>query len=103
MLTGALVLLASCVNGNREYNEADHSAFGEYVNALDTLQMEKCLTHLLDADTLKWAADEAIRSRYAAIGKYEDAPLWFSRVGVSSQADTLLSFLQRFIAVIDMV
>ena len=95
MLTGALVLLASCVNGNREYNEVDHSAFGEYVNALDTLQMEKCLTHLLDADTLKWAADEAIRSRYAAIGKYEDAPLWFSRVGVSSQADTLLSFLQR--------
>ena len=89
------MLLASCINGNREYNEADHSAFGEYVNALDTLQMEKCLTHILNADTSKWAADEPVRGRYAAIEKYENAPLWFSRMGVSSQADSLLSFLQR--------
>ena len=95
MLTGALVLLASCVNGNREYDEADHSAFGEYVYALDTLQMEKCLTQILNADTSKWAADEPLHSRYAAIGRYEDAPLWFSRAGVSSQADSMLSFLQR--------
>ena len=94
-LTGALVLLASCVNGNREYDEAEHSAFGEYVYALDTLQMEQCLTHLLNADTLRWAADDPIHSRYASIGKYENAPLWFSRLGVSSQADTLLSFLHR--------
>ena len=71
-LTGALVLLASCVNGNREYDEAEHSAFGEYVYALDTLQMEQCLTHLLNADTLRWAADDPIHSRYASIGKYEN-------------------------------
>ena len=89
------MLLASCVNGNREYNEADHSAFGEYVYALDTLQMEQCLTHLLNADTLRCAADNPVHSRYASIGKYEQAPLWFSRLGVSSQADSLLSLLDR--------
>ena len=89
------MLLASCVNGNREYNEADHSAFGEYIYALDTLQMEQCLTHLLNADTLRCAADNPVHSRYASIGKYEQAPLWFSRLGVSSQADSLLSLLDR--------
>ena len=89
------MLLASCVNGNREYDEADHSAFGEYVYALDTLQMEQCLTHLLNADTLRCAADNPVHSHYASIGKYEQAPLWFSRLGVSSQADSLLSLLDR--------
>ena len=89
------MLLASCVNGNREYNEADHSAFGEYVYALDTLQMEQCLTHLLNADTLRWAADDPIHSRYASVDGFEQAPLWFSRLGVSSQADSLLSLLDR--------
>ena len=45
-----LVLLASCVNGNREYDEAEHSAFGTFVHALDTTEQGKYLTHLLDAD-----------------------------------------------------
>lgn len=89
------MLLASCVNGNREYDEAEHSAFGEYVYALDTLQMEQCLTHLLNADTLRWAADDPIHSRYASVDGFEQAPLWFSRLGVSSQADSLLSLLDR--------
>ena len=90
-----MLLLASCVNGNREYDEAEYSAFGEYVHALDTLQMGQCLTHLLKADTSRWAADDPIHSRYAAFGTYEKAPLWFSREGVSSQADSLLSLLHR--------
>ena len=50
------MLLASCVNGNREYDEADSSAFGTFVHALDTTEQGKYLTHLLDADTSKWEA-----------------------------------------------
>ena len=89
------MLLASCVDGNREYDEADLSAFGKYVYALDTLALEQHLTHLLNADTSRWAADTTVRQRYADAGRIEEAPLWFSRAGVSPHADSLLACLRR--------
>ena len=86
------MLLASCVNGNREYDEAEHSAFGTFVHALDTTEQGKYLTHLLDADTSKWEADQIVRQYYA-----DDThePLWYAREGVTDQADVLLAHLQR--------
>lgn len=86
------MLLASCVNGNREYDEAEHSAFGTFVHALDTTEQGKYLTHLLDADTSKWEADQIVRQYYA-----DDThePLWCAREGVTNQADVLLAHLQR--------
>lgn len=86
------MLLASCVNGNREYDEAEHSAFGTFVHALDTTEQGKYLTHLLDADTSKWEADQIVRQYYA-----DDThePLWYARDGVTDQADVLLAHLQR--------
>ncbi len=89
------MLLASCVNGNREYDEADLSSFGEYVHALDTLQLERHLAHLLDADTSRWVADKTVRQHYTDKDGVEDAPLWFSRAGVSPLADSLLAYLRR--------
>ena len=86
------MLLASCVNGNREYDEADYSAFGTFVHALDTAEQRAYLTHLLDADTSKWEADKAVRQYYAE-GTHE--PFWFTRDGVTDQADSLLTQLQR--------
>lgn len=94
-LVWPLMLLASCVNGNREYDEADLSAFGKYVYALDTLALEQNLAHILNADTFRWAADTTVRQRYADAGRIEGAPLWFSRAGVSPQADSLLAFLRK--------
>ena len=95
-----LVLLASCVNGNREYDEAEHSAFGTFVHALDTTEQGKYLTHLLDADSSKREADKAVQAYYkAAVAQLKTQrtfePLWYARAGVTSQADSLLSLLQR--------
>ena len=55
------MLLASCVEGNREPTEADLSAFGTFVDSLDTSLQGK----------------------------------WFDRMGVSPDADSLLSVLFR--------
>lgn len=91
-LAAVLVLLASCTNGNRGYDEADHSAFGTYVHALDTTEQVKYLTHLLDADTSKWEVDKAVHQFYA---DDSHAPLWYTREGVAEDADVLLAHLQR--------
>ena len=55
------VLLASCVEGNHELTEADRSAFGTFVDSMDTSLQGK----------------------------------WFDRMGLSPDADTLLSVLLR--------
>ena len=86
------MLLASCVNGNREYDEADYSAFGTFVHALDTTEQRQYLTHLLDADSSRWEADKAVRKYYA---ERTHEPLWYTREGVTNQADSLLTQLQR--------
>ena len=86
------MLLASCVNGNREYDEADYSAFGTFVHALDTTEQRLYLTHLLDADSSRWEADKAVRKYYA---ERTHEPLWYTREGVTNQADSLLTQLQR--------
>ena len=80
------------MNGNREYDEADHSAFGTFVHALDTTEQRAYLTHLLDADTSKWAADKAVHEYYA---ERTHEPLWYAQAGVTEQADSLLAQLQR--------
>ena len=61
VLVAVSVLLVSCIEGNREETEADRSAFGTYVDSLDS----------------------------SLEGK------WFTRMGVSSDADSLLSYLRR--------
>lgn len=91
----AYVLLASCIEGNRELSEVERSAFGEYVNALDTSQIEKHLVHILRSDTSHWAADKAVSQLYAGKHIGIDEPLWFSKMGVSSRADSLVSWLRR--------
>ena len=94
------MLLASCVNGNREYDEADSSAFGTFVHALDTTEQGKYLTHFLDADTSKWEADKKVREYYqTAVEQLQTQrtfePLWYDRAGVKDQADMLLAQLQQ--------
>ena len=60
LLAVTCVLLASCVEGNREPTEADLSAFGTFVDSLDTSLQGK----------------------------------WFTRMGLSDDADALLVFLR---------
>ena len=94
LLFGACLLLDSCVNGNREQSEADISAFGVYVNSIDTLQLEQHLDSLLKSDSISWEGDKVVRQRYAS-GPFGDKPLWFTRMGVKPEADSLLSVLRR--------
>ena len=61
LLAVSCVLLASCVEGNHELTEADRSAFGTFVDSMDTSLQGK----------------------------------WFDRMGVSADADSLLSVLLR--------
>lgn len=76
-------------------SEDELSAFGKYVYALDTARLEQSLKHILSADTSQWLFDQALKKRYADISRFEDSPLWYSRMGVVSEADSLLSFLRR--------
>lgn len=89
------MFLASCVEGSHHPSETDLSAFGEYVLTLDTPQLERQYAQVLKADTSKWEGDAAIRKRYADIVHVEEAPLWFSRMGVSALADSLLALMRR--------
>ena len=96
----SLMLLASCVNGNGEYDEADSSAFGIFVHALDTTEQGKYLMHFLDADTSKWEADKKVREYYRAVVTQLQTqrvfePLWYNKAGVTDQADVLLEHLKR--------
>ncbi len=88
-------LLVSCATGNRVPSEADLSTFGYYVNALDTVRLEQSLKHILSADTSHWLFDQALKKRYSDITRFEDTPLWYSRMGVAGEADSLLGFLRR--------
>lgn len=88
-------LLVSCDSGNRVPSEADLSTFRQYVNALDTVRLEQSLKHILSADTSHWLFDKALKKRYADISRFEDTPLWYSRMGVVGEADSLLSYLRR--------
>lgn len=36
-----------------------------------------------------------VRQRYTDIPQFEEKPVWFSRMGVSEDADSLLAFLRR--------
>lgn len=89
------MLLASCIEGNRGLSEAERSEFGAYVDALDTAQMRQCLAHILYADTSKWESDRTVKQYYADRQHDEFPAVWYSRLGVSSDADSLLSFLSR--------
>ena len=84
--------LGGCEQGP---TEADVSEFGRYVYALDTASMEDYLRQTLAADTSHWLAESKVRHRYANEHQFADVPLWFTRMGVSAEADSLLALLRR--------
>lgn len=94
-ITIACAFLFSCQSGKQEVSEDALSTFGPYVYALDTLQLTQNLAQVLKADTSRWAADKTVRKYYQDKDHFEETPLWFTRMGVSSEADSLLSYLRR--------
>lgn len=94
---GMGTLLTACFQD--EPSEAELSAFGEYVYALDTLKLEQDMKALLSADTASFPAASTLTSAASTVRKrYATAPteaLWFTRMGLSSDADSLLAILRR--------
>lgn len=88
------LLLLSCFDNRHEPSEADLSAFGKYVYALDTLELDQHISHILAADTsTHWGADKIVREHYRTHHPFE--ALWFTRMGLSADADSLLAILRH--------
>lgn len=88
------LLLLSCFDNRHEPTEAELSAFGKYVEVLDTLEMNQCIRRILAADTSSvWEADNIVRDYYATHQPFE--ALWFTRMGLSPDGDTLLATLRQ--------
>ena len=99
-LFGAAIACCVCASslvgcGEQGPSEADLSEFGRFIYALDTARMERCLRQTLAADTSHWLAESKVRHRYADESRFADIPLWFTRMGVSADADSLLALLRR--------
>ena len=100
----AVLLFASCLDGQHAPSEADLSAFGSYVYRLDTAKLQDNLQALIAADTSRWRADQTVRQYYSsgspAAGAQDAEPdalnfIWFSRSGVSPDADSIVALLRR--------
>lgn len=91
----ALLVLSSCIGGERGPSEADLSAFGQYVYRIDTARLEQRMTELLTADIDLWAADRHLQQRYDSASLQKGKLLWFTRMGLSDEADLLLAHLRR--------
>lgn len=86
-----LALFVGCNANGQSPADDSTSAFGQYVEILDSAQCDTNLIQLLNSDTSKWIADKTVREYY---GRHH-APLWYTRQGVSSDADSLLYYLRR--------
>ena len=69
----------------------EESAFGQYEEKLDSTLCNKFLQQELDSDTSKWMADKKVREYY----KEHHDPIWYTRMGLSADADSLLCYLRR--------
>jgi len=100
VLVGACMIMVSCFGGSQEGDEADHSAFGDYVHALDSSLLDQHLTQIIKADTFSvWSGDKVVKQRYKEIARHEQSPLWFTRAGVLPEAGELLSYLRQEVTV----
>ncbi|MCR4604009.1 MAG: hypothetical protein K5683_10845, partial [Prevotella sp.] len=55
--------------------------------------MEKNYKDLLQSDTSSWQADKAVRKYYQHAERLIDTPVWFDRMGLKQDADTVFSVL----------
>lgn len=89
-LTIWALLLPSCKGGMQE-TETNNSAFGVYADSIDTLLLHRHLEAIVKADTISRRSDRAVRTWYHEHRRF----VWFSNMGVSADADSLLAILQH--------
>ena len=86
-----VVEIVSCRDLRRDTVEDDLSAFGPYESLLDTTLLNACLLRELDNDTAKWHSDKTVREWY----REHPVSIWYTSKGISSDADSMLSYLRR--------
>ena len=92
LLTVLCLLFTACTEQKRSLTEAEQSAFGHYLERLDTTLLNHNLQQLLlDDDHTSWKADKAVKEWYAQ----QQQPVWYTHMGVAADADTLLALLRR--------
>ena len=90
-LLGCLLLLMACHSSP----EGEQSAFGPYVDVLDDSKLQQSLRQLLDSDTSRWMAISTLKEYYADVERATEHPIWYTRMGVSEDADQLLAHLRQ--------
>ena len=75
--------------------EGEQSAFGPYVDVLDDSKLQQSLRQLLDSDTSRWMAISTLKEYYADVERATEHPIWYTRMGVSEDADQLLAHLRQ--------
>ena len=91
-LVGLLVFFCC----TRQFPLQDNSSeFGTYADSISVDSMTLYLHQLMTADTSRHKADKAVIAFYNAPSFSFQQPLWFNDMGVSPDADSLLSFLRR--------
>ena len=86
-----LTFFMGCINNGQSLAEGALSAFGQYEEAIDTTQCAANLQQELSSDTSKWLADITVKDYY----RQHHEPIWYTNMGVSSDADSLLSYLRH--------
>lgn len=90
-LLGCLLLLMACHSSP----EGEQSAFGPYVEVLDDSKLQQSLRQLIDSDTSRWMAISTLKEYYTDVDRTTEHPLWYTRMGVSKDADQLLAHLRQ--------
>ncbi len=91
-----LVTMSSCKYINKDIFEGETSAFGKYVERIDTLKLHQCLSEIMKADTSHRKSDFIVKHYYdSIINSSEYTPVWFSNEGLSNDCNTFLNCLQQ--------
>lgn len=89
------VCTTSCKQFGGSLLNPETSAFKQYKDSLDTLQMHNYLSKVMEADTTKWKADLMVRQLYDSLANANgEWAVWFDEEGVSEDAFTIAEYLR---------
>ena len=90
------VFFASCTDSVRTLVEAELSDFGSYVGQLDSGALRQAFCELARPDSGRtFESDKIVCQHYVDTASMETIPLWFTRMGMTDEADEMLEFLRR--------
>mgnify|MGYP002855180056 CR=1 FL=1 len=89
------VMIVSCGRRGHETTRDGMSVFRRYSFFFDTTMMRSCIMETLDSDQSVFPSDMTVKKRYTDSRSFSDLPVWFSYMGLSPEADSVLFFLRE--------